>query len=98
MRSTLILLMIFLLAWLLSGNGQTADVGTDNVVVELFRAMAAVFRWYAVLSHVVEVRLWEAMSGEFLVLLGGLKCLNLLLALWGTFCLWVLWRVFSRTL
>ncbi len=98
MRSTLILLMIFLLAWLLSGNGQTADVGTDNVVVELFRAMAAVLRWYAVLSHAIEVRLWETMNGGFLVLLGGLKCLNLLLALWGAFCLWVLWRAFCRTL
>ena len=93
-----LLLALLLLAWLWPGGGQSREGDVGRALTELVGALAAAFRWYALLDRAVQERLWEIMGDELLPLLGALKCLFLVLALWGAYSLRLLRRLGRRIL
>jgi len=93
-----ILVALFLLAWLSPADNPASNPDMSNALTGLAGALGAALRWYATLDHAFEERLWQMMSGELRAVLGALKCLNLLLVLWGLYALQFLRRLGRRIL
>ena len=93
-----VLLVLLALFWLWPPGTADQDADVGGAVVGLLAAVAAAFRWYAVLDHAIEERLWRVMSDEWLPVLGLLKCFFLVLALWGVYALRILRRITRRVL
>lgn len=92
------LIALFLLAWLWPTDNLASNPDVGNALTGLAGALGAALRWYATLDHAFEERLWQMMSGELRAVLGALKCLNLLLVLWGLYALQFLRRLGRRLL
>lgn len=92
------MLILVLLVWLWPSDDQKSTSDTTHALSELLAALAATFRWYAVLDHALQESLWQALSGDLLPLLGALKCLHLLLTLWGIYALRLLGRLSRRVM
>ncbi len=99
MRFMFVLLLIsltVLVLWPRKGDGSSGEVARS--LGELLSALEATFRWYAAFDHAVNMQLWTAMSGRARAVLGMLKCVYLLLALWGLVALRGVRRVLRRVL
>lgn len=88
--------LIALLVWPGEASGSWSDV--IRSFRELAHAVEAVFRWYATFDHALHMQLWSVMSGRSRALLGALRCLSLLLTLWGLVALRGVRRVLRRVL
>lgn len=53
---------------------------------------------FAEVEHLVQEEIWQRTSPSLLALLGLFKCLYLLLALWGSYALWMLLQMIRRGL
>ena len=93
-----ILIVLFLLVWLWPVDNPASNPDMGGALAGLAGALGAALRWYATLDHAFQERLWEMMSGELRAVLGALKCLNLLLVLWGLYALQLLRRLGRRIL
>ena len=77
-------------------QGIASDPGLTGTLSGLLAAVGTAFERFAGLDHTFQEQLWRAMSEELRAVLGALKCLTLLLALWGLDALRLLARLGRR--
>ncbi len=90
------MIILFLLAWLWPNDNPTTNPDMSGTLTGFLAALGAAFEWFAALDHAFHQWMWEMMSGELRAVLGALKCLIIILALWGLYALGLLMRLVRR--
>ena len=94
----LMLIIVLLMGFWPAQVPADASANVGAAVVTFVRALLRALDAYAMLEHLVDEWLWQAMSGSWRPLLGALQCARLLLALWGLVSLGYLRRLMRRVL
>jgi len=93
-RLLLVLALFFVVAGLIVVRSDPRDgSGRESSLVALFAATRMFFESLADLSHSFHERLWAVIPIGFRWILGALKCLEVLLLIWGGMSLRLIARV-----
>lgn len=88
-------MMTCLLLAILAGIAVAINNSPEGTILHTLKTLLEVF---AEVEHVVQEEIWQHTTPSLQALLGLFKCLYLLLALWGSYALWMLLQMVRQGL